>query len=106
MAGNGDRESVRSARAGNRAHRLRVSDTPCYLGIGNRLANGNLLKCLPHALLKRGAAHVERKIQTDSGRFDAVVCAGTDAVMSDAVNGTSARARTEPELDASSTLTR
>src|SRR5262245_35594120 len=42
----------------------------------------------------------------DSGRFDAVACAGTDAIVSGALNGTSARARTEPELDASSSLTR
>ena len=43
MAGNGDGEIVRGASAGDGAHRLRRSDSPRDLGIGNRLADGNLL---------------------------------------------------------------
>jgi hypothetical protein len=41
---NGDREIVLGARTGDRAHRLWASDTPCDLGIGNGLSDGNLLK--------------------------------------------------------------
>src|SRR3977135_1589137 len=44
-----------------------------------------------------------------SGRLDAVACAGTDAVttVSGTLNGTSARVRTAPEFDStSSSLTR
>src|SRR5258707_12334319 len=37
-----------------------------------------------------------------SGRLDVVACADTDAVVSGTLNGTSARARTVPELVASS----
>ena len=42
----------------------------------------------------------------ESARLDAAACDDTDAVVSGALNGTSARARTVPVLDASSSLTR
>src|SRR6188472_3880035 len=45
-------------------------------------------------------------VAAESGRLDAVARAVTDAVASGALNGTSARARTAPEAEASSTLTR
>ena len=41
-------------------------DTPRDLGIGNGLADGDSLKRPPYALLKGGAAHVERKVQANS----------------------------------------
>src|SRR6516165_4998833 len=66
VTGNCDREFVLGARTGDRAYRLWVSDTPRDLGIGNGLADGNLLKRPPHTLLEGGAAHVERKAQADS----------------------------------------
>ena len=70
MAGNGDGEIVRRARAGDRAHRLRRPDAPRDFGVGHGLADGNLLQRLPHPLLEGGAADVERKIQADPRRLD------------------------------------
>ena len=70
MAGNGDGNIVRGAGTGDRAYRLRGADTPRDLGIGNGLADGNLLQRPPHPLLEGGAADVERKVQADTGRLD------------------------------------
>ena len=70
MAGNGDGEIVRRARAGDGAHRLRRSDAPRDLGVGDRLADRNLLQRLPDTLLEGGAADVERKIQADPRRLN------------------------------------
>src|SRR6266851_7611294 len=70
MAGNGDSEIVHRARAGDGAHRLRRSNAPSDFGVGNRLADGNLLERLPYTLLEGGAADVERKIQADHRRLN------------------------------------
>ena len=59
MAGNGDSEIVRRARDGDGAHRLRRSNAPSDFGVGNRLADGNLLERLPYTLLESRAADVE-----------------------------------------------
>ena len=55
---------------GDGAHGLWRSDAPGDLGVGNRLADGDLLERLPHALLEGRAAHVERKIQADPRRLN------------------------------------
>jgi hypothetical protein len=65
MAGNGDSEIVRRARAGDGAHRLRRSNAPSDFGVRNRLADGNLLERLPYTLLEGRGADVERKIEAD-----------------------------------------
>ena len=70
VAGNGDGKIVRGAGTGDRAYRLRGADTPRDLGIGNGLADGNLLKRPPHPMLEGGAADVERKVEADIGRLD------------------------------------
>ena len=67
MTGNGDREFVLGARTGDRAYRLWTSDASRDLGIGNGLADGNLMKRPPHTLLEGGTTHVERKAQANSG---------------------------------------
>jgi hypothetical protein len=65
VAGNGDGEIVRRARTGDSAYRLRGSDAPRDLRIGDRLAHGNALQRLPYTLLESSAADVEREVQTD-----------------------------------------
>src|SRR5262245_59149775 len=70
MAGNGDREVVRRARAGDGADRLRCSDTTSDFAVGNRLAEGNFLERLPYAPLEGGTADVERKIEAHPRPLD------------------------------------
>ena len=70
MAGNGDSEFVRRACSGDGTHRLRRSDAPSDFGVGNRLADGDLLERLPYALLEGRAANVEREIEADPRRFN------------------------------------
>ena len=70
MAGNGDGQIVRCARAGDGAHRLRRFNAPSDFGVGNCLADGNFLERLPYTLLEGRAADVERKIEADFWGFD------------------------------------
>ncbi len=56
MAGNNESEIVRRTSARDGAHRFRRSDTPGNLGVGNRLADGDLLERQLYALLERRTA--------------------------------------------------
>lgn len=57
--------------AGDGAHRVRRPDPLRELGITDRRAERDVLKRLPDPLLKRGAANVERQIETDLRRLHA-----------------------------------
>src|SRR5262249_28747404 len=70
VAGDSDGEIVRSARAGNRAYAPGGSDTPSNFRIRSRLADWDLLKRMPYALLEGGAANIERKIKADPRRLN------------------------------------
>ena len=70
MAGNSDSQIVSGAGARDGAHRLRRSDAPGELGVGNRLAGRDLLERLPYALLEGCAADVDGKIEAPSRRFN------------------------------------
>src|SRR5262245_38314130 len=70
MAGNGDSEPVRRAGLGNGTRRLRRSDAPGNLAVADGRTDRDLAERLPHALLKRRTADVERKIQADPRCLD------------------------------------
>jgi hypothetical protein len=70
VAGNGDGESVRGARSGDRPSRLRGTDTPRDLGIANRLADANLSQRLPNTSLGGCAADVKGKFEADPGYLE------------------------------------
>ena len=70
MAGNGDGEIVRRARAGDRAYRFRRPDASSDFCVGHLLADGNRLKRLPHTTLEGRAAEVDRKIQATPRCFN------------------------------------
>jgi hypothetical protein len=40
------------------------------LAVTDRFAEGDLAESFPDALLERGAANIERKVETGGGRFD------------------------------------
>ena len=70
VAGNGDSETVRGARSGDRARRLRGTDASRDLCIANRLADAHLLQRLPHTLLEGCAADVKGKFEADPGYLE------------------------------------
>src|SRR5207245_5327117 len=51
-------------------HGLRRADARGDLRIRRRGAGGDLAQRLPHALLERGAAHVQRQVEAERGRLD------------------------------------
>src|ERR1041384_3864659 len=65
VAGNGDRDRVRGAGVRYRTHRFRHADPLRDLRVGRGRPGRNLAQRLPHALLKGGAAHVEREIEAE-----------------------------------------
>ena len=67
MAGNRHGQSVGAAGLGHGPDRFRRTDAPGELGIAHRLACRDLLQRTPDALLERGAAHVERQIESQAG---------------------------------------
>ena len=60
----GDREVIRGAGAGNRAHCVGRADPPGDFRVGDSLTDRDPLECLPHPPLERGAADVKRQIET------------------------------------------
>src|SRR2546426_837315 len=70
VAGDGDRDRVRRASLRDGAHGFRQADALCDLRVGHRRAGRNLAQCLPDALLKGGAAYIERQIEPERWRFD------------------------------------
>ncbi len=70
MTRDDDGKVVCRARAGDRTHRFRQSDTPSDFGVGHLRANRNLLQRLPYPLLEGRAANIDRHIQLTTRRFD------------------------------------
>src|SRR5262245_25270909 len=64
VAGDDDRHAVGRTGAGDGARRARLSDRRGHLTVRPALARGNLLKGLPHSLLKGGSTHVQRDLAT------------------------------------------
>jgi hypothetical protein len=63
MARNCDSNLVRPARLRDRALSRRLADRLCNRAVAACLARGNLPKRLPHTLLKRRPANIERQIK-------------------------------------------
>src|SRR5580704_619624 len=61
MAWHRDRNRIGRTGASNRAYGSRLADLARDFGVAARLAARNLLQCIPHLLLKRGGANVERQ---------------------------------------------
>ena len=70
MAGNRHGQRIRGASSRDCAHGLRRTDAFGNIAIADGDANGNLSQRLPDTLLERGAAHIQRQVQTDPRRFD------------------------------------
>src|SRR5258708_18253902 len=70
VAGNGDRDRVRRASLRDGAHGFRQADALRDWRVGHRRAGRNLAQRLPDALLKGGAAYIERQIEPERWRFD------------------------------------
>src|SRR6185369_1349722 len=70
MTWNGHRQRVRSARLRHRAHRLRGTNPPRDLGIARGRSRRDAPDGVPYPPLKRGAANVERQIETLRGGID------------------------------------
>ena len=70
MAGNGHRDGVRRTGPGDRPHRLRGADALGDLTVARGLAGRNGAQRFPDPLLERSAAHVERQVEAEHGRFD------------------------------------
>src|SRR5258707_7780949 len=69
VAGNGDGDRVGGAGVRYRAHGFRHADALRDLRVGHRRPRRNLAQRLPDALLKGGAAHVERQVEAEGRRF-------------------------------------
>src|SRR6266404_6576295 len=65
-----DSEIVRGASTGDSPNGLGCADPAGDLCVGDRLANGDLLKGVPNALLESSAAYVERQIEAENRRLD------------------------------------
>src|SRR5262249_30497451 len=63
MAGNDDRNWVRSVGQADSAAGIRISDAAGNFAIGNRLAVGNATEFVPDLLLKRRAFRSKRQIE-------------------------------------------
>src|SRR3989449_9947333 len=70
VAGNGDRDRVRRASLPDGAHGFRRADALRDLRVRHRGAGRDLAQRLPDALLKGGAAHIERQVEPERRRFD------------------------------------
>ena len=70
MAGNRDRQRIGCARLCHGTHRFWRADALGNLGVARRFADRNFGERLPNALLKRGAAHIERQVEPYARRFD------------------------------------
>src|SRR5260221_14575094 len=65
VAGNGDGDRVGGAGVRHRAHGFRRADALRDLRVARRRAGRDLAQRLPDALLKGGAAHVERQVEAE-----------------------------------------
>src|SRR5690554_1858247 len=72
VTGNGDRHQVGGTRAGDRARGAGSTDGAGNLGIGRGLAERNLAKLLPNALLKFGSIEVEFQVEVPARMLDIV----------------------------------
>src|SRR2546422_861271 len=70
VAGNGDRDRVRRASLPDCAHGFRRADALRDLRVRHRGSGRDLAQRLPDALLKGGAAHIERQVEPERRRFD------------------------------------
>jgi hypothetical protein len=70
MAGDGDSDAVLGASAGDGARRAGGADGFGDFGIARGQAGGDLAQRVPHAMLKGGAANVEREIDARAGILD------------------------------------
>ncbi len=82
MARDGDGQLVGRARAGHGPGCLRRANPASDLQVGDRLARRDFPKGLPHPLLERSAANVERQIETETGRLDEPDDTGYQGFMS------------------------